>query len=206
VRPPPRPVSLGSPTGKEAPLKLNLGCGHERLAGYVNVDRVGSPDLVWDLETFPWPWDDASVDEVRLHHVLEHLGATAASYLRIIQELYRVCRGGARVLITVPHPRHDDFLVDPTHVRPILAESFQLFSKRRCREWAEKGAANSALALWLDVDFELGPVSHRLDPRWLAQLQAGAISAEALSVMAQQIHNVVKEIAIELVVVKGEEG
>jgi len=183
-------------------MKLNLGCGHERLDGYLNVDRVGAPPFTWDLETFPWPWPDSSADEVRLHHVLEHLGATTATYLRIIQELYRVSRDGARVLITVPHPRHDDFLIDPTHVRPILAESFQLFSKRKCLEWAKRGASNSALALWLDVDFEIVSVAHTPDPMWMAQLQAGKVKAEELSVMAQQIHNVIKETSVELKVVK----
>jgi len=183
-------------------VKLNLGCGNELLEGYVNVDRIGQPQFRWDLEALPWPWPDSSVEEVRLHHVLEHLGSTSALYLRIIQELYRVCRDEARIHITVPHPRHDDFLVDPTHVRPILAESFQLFSKRRCREWVKKGAANSTLALWLDVDFEIEKVAHTLDPLWLAQLQAGKMKAEELSVMAQQIHNVIKETSIELRVVK----
>lgn len=184
------------------PVKLNLGCGHERLDGYLNVDRVGDAPVQWDLETFPWPWPDSSVEEVRLHHVLEHLGATPPVYLRIIQELYRVCGDGALVHITVPHPRHDDFLVDPTHVRPILAESFQLFSKRRCADWAKRGVSNSSLALWLDVDFDIERVSHSLDPLWLAQLQAGKMKAEELAVMAQQVHNVIKETLIVLRVLK----
>lgn len=183
-------------------MKLNLGCGNERLEGYLNVDRVGDPPFTWDLEVLPWPWPDSSAEEVRLHHVLEHLGATSAVYLQIIQELYRVCRDGARISITVPHPRHDDFLVDPTHVRPILAESFQLFSKKKCNEWVAKGVSNSTLALWLDVDLEIDRVSHTLDPLWHAQLQAGKMKAEELTVMAQQIHNVIKETLIELKVVK----
>ena len=183
-------------------MKLNLGCGHERLDGYLNVDRVGEPPFVWDLEAFPWPWSDSSADEVRLHHVLEHLGATPPVYLRIIQELYRVCRDGARIVITVPHPLHDDYLIDPTHVRPILAESFQLFSKRKCREWVERGVSNSTLALWLDVDLEIEKVAQTLDPAWLAQLTAGKMKAEELSVMARQVHNVIKETLIELRVVK----
>ena len=163
-------------------MKLNLGCGNERLAGFLNVDKFGEPDLVCDLERFPWPWADSSVDEVRLHHVLEHLGETTAVYLGVLRELYRVCQGGARVHVTVPHPRHDDFLTDPTHVRAVLAESFQLLSKAKCLDWKARGVSNTPLALYLGVDFEVERVAHTLDPQWQAQLDAGKVKAAELGV------------------------
>lgn len=183
-------------------MKLNLGCGHERLEGWVNVDKAGEPEVRCDLEQFPWPWGDSTVSEVRLHHVLEHLGETTAVYLGVLKELYRVCADGARVHITVPHPRHDDFLIDPTHVRPILAESFQLLSKRRCLDWKARGVANTPLALYLDVDFEVEQASHTLDPLWQAQLASGKMKPEELSAMAQQVNNVIKQTDVELRVVK----
>ena len=62
-------------------LRLNLGCGMNRLDGYVNVDRYGEPDLRHDLEVVPWPWPDDSVSEVLLKHVLEHLGRDPSVYL-----------------------------------------------------------------------------------------------------------------------------
>jgi hypothetical protein len=46
-------------------LRLNLGCGMNRLDGYVNVDRQGEPDLRHDLDVIPWPWPDDSVSEIR---------------------------------------------------------------------------------------------------------------------------------------------
>ncbi len=50
-------------------LRLNLGCGAKHLDGYINVDKYGDPDLRFDLETFPYPWDDNSVATIELHHV-----------------------------------------------------------------------------------------------------------------------------------------
>src|SRR6185295_19995878 len=95
-----------------AGLRLNLGCGAKRLPGYVNVDKFGEPDVKLDLEVFPWPWATGSVGEILLVHVLEHLGHDPAVYLRIVQEMYRVCVPDARVRIVVPHHRHDFFFSD----------------------------------------------------------------------------------------------
>ena len=111
-------------------LKLNLGCGSKKLDGYLNVDKFGEPDMVFDLETFPWPWEDSSVSKILLSHVLEHLGQDTDIYLNIIKELYRVCKNNAEILVIVPHPRHDTFMTDPTHVRPITVDGLIMFSKK----------------------------------------------------------------------------
>ena len=183
-------------------MKLNLGCGHERLDGFVGVDKYGDPDLRCDLEQVPWPWETSTVDEVRLHHVLEHLGQSTDIYLNILRELYRVCRPDARVAITVPHPRHDDYLADPTHVRPILAESFQLLSRAKCLDWQRRGVSNTPLALYLDVDFEIERCDVMLDARWAEALQTGRMRPAEIDLMAQQMNNVIKQTTVVLRVVK----
>ena len=91
-------------------LNLNLGCGTKRLEGYINVDKFGEPDLCFDLETFPYPWQDNSVAKIKLHHVLEHLGQETKTYLKIIQELYRICQPEAKIDITVPHHCSDRYM------------------------------------------------------------------------------------------------
>ncbi len=95
-------------------MRLNPGCGNNKIEGYLNVDSQEScaPDQVVDLETFPWPFGDNSVDEIIMSHVLEHLGETMEIYLSIITELYRICQPDAEINITVLHPRHDDFVTD----------------------------------------------------------------------------------------------
>lgn len=149
-------------------MKLNLGCGQNKLAGYVNVDREASmaPDRVMDLEVFPWPFEDDSVDEVVAKHVLEHVGADAKVFMRIMQELYRVCRPGAEVKIWVPHPRHDNFIDDPTHVRAITPMTLALFSREQCEAWKRAGASNSPLALYANVDFRTKSIGTVVDPRF----------------------------------------
>ena len=82
-------------------MKLNLGCGHLRLPGYVNVDIDASlaPDLVANLNECPWPWPDNSADEIRMQHCLEHLDNPEA----VIKELHRVLKPARMLTIMVPH-------------------------------------------------------------------------------------------------------
>jgi hypothetical protein len=182
-------------------LKLNLGSGQNPRAGYVNVDKFGTPDVLWDLEQFPWPWENDSVEEVLLLHVLEHLGETSATFLGIFKELYRVCRADARIIIRVPHPRCDDFLNDPTHVRPITPDVCSLFSKRLNRQWQGQRGSNSPLGLFLDVDFEIVKVDCELTDTWGKKLREGMTQAQ-IAEAAKMHNNVVRQFTIELKAIK----
>ncbi len=183
-------------------MKLNLGCGSKKLAGYVNVDLFGEPDVRHDLELLPWPWRDNSAEEVVLCHVLEHLGQTPAAFIGIMKELYRVCAPGALVRIFVPHPRHDEFLGDPTHVRAVTPHMLNLFSRRLNLEWSKMGASNSQLALYHNVDFELIETSNVLDERYARAFEAGQLTGPALDDLARDRNNVVREIHMTLKVIK----
>ena len=172
------------------------------MAGYINVDKYGEPDVRYDLEVFPWPWSDSSVSEVNINHVLEHLGQSTEVYLKIIQELYRVCKNNAIIHIRAPHPRHDDFLTDPTHVRPVTPEGFSLFSQRLNKEWRQDGFSNTSLGLYLKVNLEIGKVKYLPDPYWIQELQQGKITEKDLYRKAKDNNNVFKEIDMEVKVVK----
>jgi hypothetical protein len=185
-----------------SPLRLNLGSGSNPLPGFVNVDKYGSPDLTWDLEVLPWPWHESSVDEVCLYHVLEHLGASVEKFFGILKELYRVCKDGACVNIVVPHPLHDDFRGDPTHVRAFVPQTFRLFSKELNREAREGGFANSPLGIFLDVDFEPTGIRLDLEESWAEQLASGKLSAEQVMQAAQTYNNVIKQITVRWTVRK----
>ncbi len=181
-------------------LKLNLGCGNNLIPGYTNVDRYGSPDLVLDLETFPWPWEDDSVSEIQMTHVLEHLGESTRTYFSIIQELYRICQNGAVIHIAVPHPRHDDFLDDPSHVRAITPDGLMMFSRKHNEEWIAKGCSNSTLAMSLNVDFEIASFNLILDPEWSSR--RSKIGDEELLKSISRFNNVIKEIRVTWKVIK----
>ena len=185
-------------------MKLNLGCGFNKIDGFINVDKFNTcePDLVVDLEAVPWPFKTNGVDEVLFNHSLEHLGQETGTFLEIIKELHRVCKPGAVVRINAPHPRHDTFLGDPTHVRVITPETLATFSKRQNLLWKEKRCSNSPLALYLDVDFDVTSIEYAVEDRYLKMLHAKQISQEELEVIAKERNNVILEYRVTLQAVK----
>jgi len=193
-------------------IKLNLGCGRNHREGYVNVDKApgADPDMLVDLEEFPWPFDDDSVEEILLIHTLEHLGQDTDVFLGIIKEIYRVSAPDARVRIDVPHPRHDFYLGDPSHVRPIIPQTLLLFSKKETRAMKERGSSNTPFADYLNVDFEIEEAAHILDRAWSDRFEAEGLSPEQSNAAAMEAlkshNNVVEEVKIVLRVVKDRPG
>ncbi|MGY3232019.1 SAM-dependent methyltransferase [Luteibacter sp. HA06] len=93
---------------------LNLGSGNDYLDGAVNVDFYSvKADIRHDLESMPYPFADDTFDAIRCMNVLEHLHEP----IRVMQELHRIGRHGARVIIRVPHFRSAALYEDITHQR-----------------------------------------------------------------------------------------
>jgi hypothetical protein len=184
--------------------KLNLGCGFNPIPGFLNVDRSPAchPDLLFDAETHPWPWETSSIREVLFFHSMEHMGADANTFLAMIRELYRVCAPLARVRIIVPHPRHDDFINDPTHVRAITPVLFTLFDREKNLRWIEGHFANSPLAIYLGVDFVVESSQVTLTPAYQERANNGELSEQDIQALLLERNNVAKEFDFTLAVRK----
>jgi len=93
---------------------LSVGAGRRAAeSDVVRVDRspAVAPDVVWDLDARPYPFDDSSFDRVECFDVLEHLADVSAA----LEELHRVLRPGGTLEITTPHFSCANSYVDPTH-------------------------------------------------------------------------------------------
>jgi ADP-heptose:LPS heptosyltransferase len=175
-------------------VKINFGCGSDYRPGWLNIDQFDnrSPDLVMDLERLPWPIEDNFAEHILLKHVLEHVGHDSRTFLGIMKELYRVSKPGATIEIHVRHPWHNDFLGDPTHVRPILPETFQSFDLAAVEQWQARGLPRTPLAVDLQVDFESIDTQYFLDPLWQERLSRGEIDMAAVSLAARSHGNVIQ--------------
>ena len=183
-------------------IKLNLGCGFNKFDGWINVDKNSDcqPDEVWNLEKFPWPWETSSAEETIISHVLEHISL----YEGFIKELYRVSAPEARILVVVPHHRHEDFFGDPTHVRPITHEGLRLLSKKHNQFTLDNKFADTPLGMYWDVDFEIEQTQLILDEPWKSQFEDKKITDAEIREKIRFLNNVVKKVDFVLKVKKEE--
>jgi len=116
-------------------LKLDLGCGKNKREGFFGVDsmKFEGVDQVLDLRK-PWPWKDASVEEVHCSHFIEHL--TWPERVHFFNELDRVLAPGGRCTLIFPHWNSCRFYGDPTHQAPISEFAFYYLNK----SWRESQA------------------------------------------------------------------
>ena len=123
----PESTSTGNVLKPVGRLRLNLGCGKDLRAGYINVDDGSTwndnlpPNVViWDLNKFPWPFDDNSADEILMWHVLEHLWDTT----RVMREVKRILAPGGKFWGQVPYGGSRDGWACWQHYRYFDKSSF----------------------------------------------------------------------------------
>ena len=107
--------------------RLNIGCGRDTKEGWINLDMMPGPgvDIVATLGVDTIPLPDNSIDQIYASHVLEHIPNALAA----MEELWRVAKNGAMIVIKVPYGSNDVAWEDPTHVRPYFKGSFYYFSQ-----------------------------------------------------------------------------
>lgn len=74
-------------------LKLNFGCGENRLDGWNNHD------IEVDIRK-PLPYGDGAADEILAEHVCEHI--TTPEFFRFLSECHRVLCDGGALWLSIP--------------------------------------------------------------------------------------------------------
>ena len=105
-------------------MKLDLACGANPHDGFEGVDsrEMTQPWRV-DLEQYPWPWEDGSVEELICSHYVEHCPDLVA----FMNECHRILEPGGTLRILCPYQHSDRAWQDPTHIRALNFKSWDYY-------------------------------------------------------------------------------
>ena len=186
-------------------MKLNLGSGFNKLAGYINIDceSICEPDQCFNLEA-ELPLSNDYATELVLHHTLEHLGDTAEKFINIIKEFYRISQDGCIWKITVPHYNSDIFHIDPTHVRKIHPMTMRMFDQQDNVKDLKNRGHYTKLGLLNAVDIQVIKEVFYLTEPWNTQAHSGKITNEEINFAGSHYNNICSEIYLECLVHKPE--
>jgi SAM-dependent methyltransferase len=157
----------------------DFGAGSTRLPGVisVDVDPGCAPDIVGDVTGRIPEIPDASADEVRCNHVLEHVAHPRQ--FDVLREICRVLKLRGRFTVKVPHPGSDSAMV-PGHVH-VLPPHYWRDIQRNPAEW-------------LACDLVIDSIGEPLNARGLELF--GDMSFESIAELLPVLRNVCDETVI----------
>jgi SAM-dependent methyltransferase len=140
-------------------LILDVGCGINKYAGAIGIDRNRHTraDVICELDHFPYPFRDGAFGSVRAIHVIEHV----ADVIRTMEEFHRLVTPGGRVVIATPHYTDFSSFCDPTHRWHLNSFSFRYFGEDHAgfgyyttARFREISVRVKLLAFWRWLGFE----------------------------------------------------
>ena len=111
--------------------KINIGCGHDKLSGYINVDwnQECNPDIIYNINN-GLPFDCDSIDEVLANDILEHCD----DFVSIMNEIHRVLKIGGKLRARFP-PWNSEGAFSVAHARRIIYRDFRSFVEGDSRDF-----------------------------------------------------------------------
>lgn len=179
--------------GKMEKVKVDIACGDRKREGYIGIDicEMSQVDIVHDLNQYPWPFEDNSVDEVYCSHYIEHIphdvdnGDNRDGLIQFMDELYRILKPKGTVHIVAPYYKNERAFGDPTHRRYIGDLSFIYWNK----EWRDE---NRVSHYNINCDFDM-KLSYQVDNELI--LKSQEVRAEAF----KKEWNAVQDILVDMV-------
>jgi SAM-dependent methyltransferase len=97
----------------------------------LDINREHNPDVVWDLEKFPYPFQTDTFDEIHAYEVLEHTGRQGdyRFFFKQWSQFHRILKPGGHFFGTSPLWNEAWAWGDPGHTRVVQPESFVFLSQ-----------------------------------------------------------------------------
>ena len=88
---------------------------------YLDIDESSNPDIIWDLNVRPLPFDDEEFDEIHAYEILEHIGNQGdwKGFFEEWNEYYRLLKPKGRFYGSCPSTFSPWLWGDPGHTRVI---------------------------------------------------------------------------------------
>ena len=139
-------------------LDKRLTCdGSQTWSDLTTLDNNAAhkPRMVWDLNEFPYPLLDNSMDEIHAYEVLEHTGTQGdyKFFFKQFSEFHRILKPGGHFLATVPAANSVWALGDPSHTRIITPEQL-IFLSQKNYEQVGKTSMSDFRSIY-KADFEI---------------------------------------------------
>lgn len=116
--------------------RIDLGGFTGQNKGFMSLNCLKPCNINHDMNKIPYPFKRDSVGVVIMTGVLEHLKEPK----EVMNEIYRICKNGAFVLISVPYWKHHSILYNSDHYHDFKVEWFgSLKGFRLVDKWYLKG-------------------------------------------------------------------
>lgn len=120
----------------------------------INPDH--KPDVLWDLNYSPLPFEDNKFTEIHAYEVLEHVGAQGdyKTFFRQFTEFHRLLTPGGKFVATVPSATSPWAWGDPSHTRIFCKEWLTFLRQKTYEEQVGKTSISDFRYIY-KADFEI---------------------------------------------------
>jgi SAM-dependent methyltransferase len=126
-------------------VELLIGCGNSRVKRLdhaksnewrglytLDMDASCNPDVVWNIDELPLPFEDEAFEEIHAYEVLEHSGRQGdwRFFFAQFAEFWRIMKPGGRFYATMPAWDGEWAWGDPGHIRVFVPGTLGFLSQR----------------------------------------------------------------------------
>lgn len=84
-------------------IKLHLGCGNNKIKGWVNIDKYKKVDIIDDMIILK-RFKDKTISEIYTSHAIEHI--TPEDFIRALKRWYTLLKIGGTLVIRCPNAEY----------------------------------------------------------------------------------------------------
>jgi SAM-dependent methyltransferase len=99
----------------------------------LDIEPDHDPDILWDLNKRPLPFEDDTFDEIHAYEVLEHIGRQGdyIAFFEEFSEYWRILKPGGLLVGTCPSYKSGWAWGDPSHVRVLTQGTISFLSQEQ---------------------------------------------------------------------------